>query len=66
MPQRLNRIQLRRSPRRIQPTSLNECGEYYSVSHSHAVEEATTYGAAGGGMLTLYRIDPPGHEGCTP
>ena len=45
---------------------LNECGEYYSVSHSHAVEEATTYGAAGGGMLTLYRIDPPGHEGCTP
>jgi hypothetical protein len=48
------------------PTSLNECGEYYSVSHSHAVEEATTYGAAGGGMLTLYRIDPPGHEGCTP
>ena len=47
-------------------TTLNECGEYYSVSHSHAVEEATTYGAAGGGMLTLYRIDPPGHEGCTP
>ncbi len=47
-------------------TSLNECGEYYSVSHSHAVEEATTYGAAGGGMLTLYRIDPPGHEGCAP
>ena len=44
-------------------TTLNECGEYYSVSHSHAVEEATTYGAAGGGMLTLYRIDPPGDGG---
>jgi hypothetical protein len=48
------------------PTGMNECGEYYSVSHSHAVQEATTYGAAGGGMLTLYRIDPPGHEECAP
>ncbi len=45
-------------------TSFNECGEYYHVAHSHAVNEATTFGAAMGGMLTLYRIDPPGHWGC--
>ncbi len=44
--------------------TYNECGEYYHVAHSHAVNEATTYGAAMGGMLTLYRIDPPGKEGC--
>ena len=43
-------------------TSLNECGEYYMVAHSHALIEATTYGAAMGGQLTLYRIDPAG--GC--
>jgi FtsP/CotA-like multicopper oxidase with cupredoxin domain len=41
-------------------TSFNECGEYYMVAHSHALNEATTYGTAMGGMLTLYRIDPPG------
>jgi FtsP/CotA-like multicopper oxidase with cupredoxin domain len=45
-------------------TQFNQCGEYYHVSHSHAVNEATTYGAAGGGMLTLYRIDPPGRWNC--
>jgi hypothetical protein len=45
-------------------TSFNECGEYYHVAHSHAVNEATTFGAAMGGMLTLYRIDPPGNWMC--
>ncbi len=45
-------------------TSFNECGEYYHVAHSHSVNEATTYGAAMGGMLTLYRIDPPGMWNC--
>jgi FtsP/CotA-like multicopper oxidase with cupredoxin domain len=41
---------------------FNECGEYYNVAHSHALFEATNYGAAMGGMLTMIRIDPPG--GC--
>ncbi len=45
-------------------TSFNECGEYYHVAHSHALHEATNYGAAMGGMLTLWRVDPPG--GCQP
>jgi FtsP/CotA-like multicopper oxidase with cupredoxin domain len=43
-------------------TSLNECGEYYHVAHSHALQQATNYGAAFGGMMTVFRIDPPG--GC--
>jgi len=46
----------------IGTTGNNQCGEYYHVAHSHALNEATTFGAAMGGMLTLYRIDPP--TGC--
>jgi FtsP/CotA-like multicopper oxidase with cupredoxin domain len=40
----------------------NECGEYYHVAHSHALSQATNYGASFGGMMTLIRIDPRG--GC--
>ena len=43
-------------------TSNNECGEYYHIAHSHALQQATNYGATFGGMMTLYRIDPP--NGC--
>jgi FtsP/CotA-like multicopper oxidase with cupredoxin domain len=44
-------------------TSNNECGEYYHIAHSHALEQATNYGATFGGMMTLFRIDPP--NGCS-
>ncbi|OLB80442.1 MAG: hypothetical protein AUI14_06775 [Actinobacteria bacterium 13_2_20CM_2_71_6] len=40
----------------------NQCGEYYHVAHSHALEQSTNYGASFGGMMTLIRIDPP--AGC--
>jgi FtsP/CotA-like multicopper oxidase with cupredoxin domain len=43
-------------------TSNNECGEYYHIAHSHALEQATNYGATFGGMMTVFRIDPP--TGC--
>jgi FtsP/CotA-like multicopper oxidase with cupredoxin domain len=43
-------------------TSYNECGEYYHVWHSHALNEAANYEAGFGGMFTLQRIDPP--SGC--
>ncbi len=43
-------------------TSNNECGEYYHIAHSHALEQATNYGATFGGMMTIFRIDPP--AGC--
>ena len=43
-------------------TSYNQCGEFYHVAHSHALNEAANYDAGFGGMLTLIRIDPPG--GC--
>jgi FtsP/CotA-like multicopper oxidase with cupredoxin domain len=40
-------------------TSYNQCGEYYHVWHSHALNEAANFDAGFGGMLTLERIDPP-------
>ncbi len=40
----------------------NQCGEYYHVAHSHALEQATNYGASFGGMMTHIGIDPP--AGC--
>jgi len=43
-------------------TDNNQCGEYYHIAHSHALQQATNYGATFGGMMTLYRIDPP--TGC--
>jgi FtsP/CotA-like multicopper oxidase with cupredoxin domain len=44
-------------------TSLNQCGEFYMVWHSHALNEAANYDLGFGGMLTLERIDPlPGHQ----
>jgi FtsP/CotA-like multicopper oxidase with cupredoxin domain len=42
----------------IATTSYNECGEYYMVAHSHALNEVANYDAGFGGMLTLERIDP--------
>jgi hypothetical protein len=40
-------------------TQWNQCGEYYHFAHSHALFQVTNYGASGGGMLTLIRVDPP-------
>ncbi len=43
-------------------TDNNQCGEYYHIAHSHALQQATNFGATFGGMMTVYRIDPP--TGC--
>jgi FtsP/CotA-like multicopper oxidase with cupredoxin domain len=40
-------------------TTYNQCGEYYMVWHSHALDEFANYDAGFGGMGTLERIDPP-------
>jgi FtsP/CotA-like multicopper oxidase with cupredoxin domain len=44
--------------------SYNECGEYYHIWHSHALNEASNYEAGFGGMITLERIDPPLPNSC--
>ena len=45
-------------------TTLNECGEYYVISHVHALHKITSWGAPMTGPITFLRIDPPG--GCSP
>lgn len=42
----------------------NQCGEYYHVAHNHNLAEATNYGAAFGGQLTLIRVDPDNPNNC--
>lgn len=42
----------------VATTTFNECGEFYMVWHSHALNEVANYDASFGGMLTLERIDP--------
>ena len=45
--------------------TYNECGEFYHIWHSHALNEASNYEAGFGGMITLERIDPPAPNTCT-
>jgi len=43
-------------------TTMNQCGEYYVISHVHALHKITSWGAPMTGPITFLRIDPPG--GC--
>ncbi len=47
-----------KGPLPVATSSFNECGEFYMVWHSHALNEVANYDASFGGMLTLERIDP--------
>ncbi len=39
--------------------NLNECGEYYILSHNHALFQITSWGMTMSGPITYLRIDPP-------
>ena len=52
------------NPVTVGTTQNNQCGEYYQIAHSHALQQSTNYGASFGGMMTLIRIDPVGHFDC--
>jgi FtsP/CotA-like multicopper oxidase with cupredoxin domain len=43
-------------------STLNECGEYYIISHNHALFQLDAWGQTMSGPITYLRIDPPG--GC--
>lgn len=43
---------------------LNQCGEYYHIAHTHALQHATNWGAGMGGQITYARIDPPLPNSC--
>ncbi|MEQ6901409.1 multicopper oxidase domain-containing protein [Nocardioides sp. YIM 152588] len=44
--------------------SLNQCGEYYIISHNHALYQITSWGATMTGPITYMRIDPPEPNDC--
>jgi FtsP/CotA-like multicopper oxidase with cupredoxin domain len=44
--------------------SLNQCGEYYIISHNHALYQITSWGATMTGPITYMRIDPPEPNEC--
>lgn len=45
-------------------STLNQCGEYYIISHNHALFQITSWGAAMTGPVTYLRIDPPQPNMC--
>ena len=38
--------------------TLNQCGEYYIISHNHALYQITSWGVNMTGPITYMRIDP--------
>ena len=44
--------------------TLNQCGEYYIISHNHALFQITSWGANMTGPITYMRIDPPDPNNC--
>jgi hypothetical protein len=45
-------------------TTLNQCGEYYIISHNHALYQLDAWGQPMSGPITYLRIDPPLPNGC--
>jgi FtsP/CotA-like multicopper oxidase with cupredoxin domain len=43
-------------------SSMSQCGEYYIISHNHALFQLTSWGVPMTGPGTFMRVDPPG--GC--
>lgn len=44
--------------------TLNQCGEYYIISHNHALYQITSWGVTMSGPITYMRIDPPLPNDC--
>ncbi len=45
-------------------STLNQCGEYYIISHNHALYQITSWGVTMTGPITYLRIDPPLPNDC--
>ena len=39
--------------------TLNQCGEYYIISHNHALFQLDAFGQTMSGPITYLRVDPP-------
>jgi FtsP/CotA-like multicopper oxidase with cupredoxin domain len=44
--------------------TLNQCGEYWIISHNHALYQITSWGVNMTGPITYMRIDPPEPNNC--
>jgi len=44
--------------------TLNQCGEYYIISHNHALFQITSWGVTMTGPITYMRIEPPEPNTC--
>lgn len=44
--------------------TLNQCGEYYIISHNHALFQLDAFGQVMSGPITYMRIDPPQPNTC--
>ena len=40
-------------------STLNQCGEYYIISHNHALFQLDAFGQTMSGQITYLRVDPP-------
>jgi FtsP/CotA-like multicopper oxidase with cupredoxin domain len=46
--------------------TLNQCGEYYIISHNHALFQLDAFGQTMSGPITYLRVDPPQPNNCQP
>jgi len=44
--------------------TLNQCGEYYIISHNHALFQLDAWGQTMAGPITYLRVDPPQPNTC--
>ena len=44
--------------------TLNQCGEYYIISHNHALFQLSAFGQSMSGPITYLRVDPPTPNNC--
>ena len=44
--------------------TLNQCGEYYIISHNHALFQLDAFGQTMSGPITYLRVDPPQPNTC--
>ena len=47
-------------------STLNTCGEFYIISHNHALYQITSWGVNLTGPITYVRVDPPLPNNCAP
>ena len=45
-------------------STLNQCGEYYIISHNHALFQLDAFGQIMSGPITYLRVDPPQPNTC--